>query len=350
MAEGIRIKNATEVTELVGTESVPISNDSNEARRATVANLRGYSFNQPTNGIMFKIGSDTYIINGATKVTKPATPTISCGSAVPSESFTRANGSTKVTATCSTSGVIFYYAVTSSTDGTEPATPDAASITTSSTSGELTLQQDTDYEYKWYKVVAKAYKNGAFSDASNIVNVKIYRKLAAPTITPNAGADGDYGAKTTTISGAGTTTYYSYDNTNWTEYTEALNIDSTKTVYAKTTQTGWVDGTSQKSITANKNKCYIGQAASIGSVADIKNLAHSYKADTLVGQTPTIDFGSTLNYVWFCIPSTAAKTLKVKGNTYKVTLDSDAGTVVGDTYRVWSTESRIYGSYEFEFE
>ena len=49
----------------------------------------------------------------------------------------------------------------------------------------------------------------------------------------------------------GATIYYSYDNENWTEYTEALTITETKTIYAKATK--GLDESMVASVTATKN-------------------------------------------------------------------------------------------------
>lgn len=62
--------------------------------------------------------------------------------------------------------------------------------------------------------------------------------VATPTFNPEAGTYSS--AQNVTIS-CGTqdaTIYYSYDNQNWTAYTNALNIDENKTVYAKAEKNG----------------------------------------------------------------------------------------------------------------
>ena len=106
---------------------------------------------------------------------------------------------------------------------------------------------------------------------------------------------------------------------------------------------------SKTGIIIGAGKCYIGQAETITSEANIKALANSYERDTLVGWTaPTIDFGTSTQYVWFAIPSTAAKSLTVKSDGFAVTLDNAAGTVIGG-YRVWRTANKINSSFTFQF-
>ena len=69
--------------------------------------------------------------------------------------------------------------------------------------------------------------------------------VTAPQVaTPTLPATGTFvESKSVEISCAtdGATIKYSYDNTNWTDYTTALNITETKTVYAKATKSGYTD-------------------------------------------------------------------------------------------------------------
>ena len=83
------------------------------------------------------------------------------------------------------------------------------------------------------------------------------------------------------------------------------------------------------------------------ATTDIKALANAYKQDTLAGSTKEVDCGSTAEYVWICIPNTAARNLTVKNGGFAVPLLSAAGTVIG-AYRVWRTESKLKETYNFE--
>ena len=62
--------------------------------------------------------------------------------------------------------------------------------------------------------------------------------VATPTFSPAAGTYTSAQDVTISCETQGATIYYSYDNQNWTAYTSALNIDETKTVYAKAEKDG----------------------------------------------------------------------------------------------------------------
>lgn len=95
-------------------------------------------------------------------------------------------------------------------------------------------------------------------------------------------------------------------------------------------------------------KCYIGQAASISTEADVEALANEYARPSLVGfQAPPINFGTGgFEYVWFAIPNTAAYNLTVTSQGFDVPLQSRSGEVVGQ-YRVWRTLNRINSTFTF---
>ena len=227
------------------------------------------------------------------------------------------------------------------------------------TGTSVTLSQDTSVQSKSYTVSAKAVKNGMASEevsASYTVN----RRVAAPDIT-NATGNKYSESRSVTIkcSTAGATIHYTTDGSNPTTSsptiasggTLTLSTKGTFTVKAMAVLTNWVNSAiaSKAGIIIGAGKCYIGQAESVTSEANIKALANSYERDTLVGWTaPTIDFGTSTQYVWFAIPSTAAKSLTVKSDGFAVTLDNAAGTVIGG-YRVWRTANKINSSFTFQF-
>ena len=97
-------------------------------------------------------------------------------------------------------------------------------------------------------------------------------------------------------------------------------------------------------------KCYIGQAATITSEADVEALANEYARPSLVGfAAQPIDFGTSgYQYVWFAIPDTSAYNLTVQSQGFGVTLQDRAGSVVGK-YRVWRTLNKINNIFTFVF-
>ena len=268
----------------------------------------------------------------------PAVPTFSPASGGSGD------GSLTVTIKCATSGATVQYKV-----GTGAWT----------TGTSVTLSQDIAQQSKSYTVSAKAVKNGIESEEAT-AKYTVNRRVAEPTITDATG--NKYSASrsvTISCSTAGATIHYTTDGKTPTKDsptiasggTLTLSTKGTFTVKAMAVLTDWVNSAeaSKAGIIIGAGKCYIGQAESITSEENIKALANSYERDTLVGWTaPTINFGTNTQYVWFAIPSTAAKSLTVKSDGFAVTLDNAAGTVIG-SYRVWRTANKINSSFTFQF-
>ena len=254
------------------------------------------------------------------------------------------NGSLAVAITCATSGETVQYKV--GTGAWQTGT-------------SVTLSQDTSVQSKSYTVSAKAVKNGIESSVAT-ANYTVNRRVATPTITEATG--NKYSASrsvTISCSTSGATIHYTTDGSDPTTSSQTiasggtltLSTKGTFTVKAMAVLTNWADSAvaSKTGIIIGAGKCYIGQAESVTTEANIKALANSYERDTLVGWTaPTIDFGTSTQYVWFAIPSTAAKSLTVKSDGFAVTLDNAAGTVIGG-YRVWRTANKINSSFTFQF-
>ena len=268
----------------------------------------------------------------------PAVPTFSPASGGSGD------GSLTVTIRCATSGATVQYKIG---DG----------AWTKGTS--VTLSQDTAQQSKSYTVSAKAVKNGMES-AIETATYTVNRRVAEPNIT-NATGNKYSESRSVTIScsTSGATIHYTTDGKTPTTSsptiasggTVTLSTVGTFTVKAMAVLTDWVNSAtaSKTGIIIGAGKCYIGQAESITTEANIKALANSYERDTLVGWTaPTINFGTNTQYVWFAIPSTAAKSLTVKSDGFAVTLDNAAGNVIGG-YRVWRTANKINSSFTFQF-
>ena len=90
-----------------------------------------------------------------------------------------------------------------------------------------------------------SFNSSAVAGKYNAGSGNLSITVTAPQVaTPTLPATGTFvESKSVEISCAtdGATIKYSYDNTNWTDYTTALNITETKTVYAKATKSGYTD-------------------------------------------------------------------------------------------------------------
>lgn len=268
----------------------------------------------------------------------PAVPTFSPASGGSGD------GSLTVTIRCATSGATVQYKI--GTGAWQTGT-------------SVTLSQDTNQQSKSYTVSAKAVKNGIESSVVS-ASYTVNRRVAEPNITNATGNKySDSRSVTISCSTAGATIHYTTDGSTPTKDsptiasggTVTLSTVGTFTVKAMAVLTNWADSAtaSKAGIIIGAGKCYIGQAESITTEANIKALANSYERDTLVGWTaPTINFGTNTQYVWFAIPSTAAKSLTVKSDGFAVTLNNAAGTVIGG-YRVWRTANKINSSFTFQF-
>lgn len=278
--------------------------------------------------LLVTAGNNKYLVS-CEEYTAPAPPIISVSAK---------KGYSEVTLT-STSGATVYYTL----DGNKP-TNNSAKYT-----AKFNLNADNSMQTKTYTVKAIAYKNGVASEVTSLT-VNVNRCVA---VRYTLGGDNYDTSRTLTIyeqtAGAG---YQYYDgvwhNITFTNGEFSLNVSSNCTIKIKGTKDSWESsGEIAVAITVGKNKCYIGQAAALSSEADIKALANAYKQDTLVGSTKEVDCGSTAEYVWICIPNTAARNLTVKNGGFAVPLLNAAGTIVG-AYRVWRTESKLKETYNFE--
>ena len=265
----------------------------------------------------------------AEEIVKPAAPTLPAGGDF--------YNSKSITITAASGAVIYY-----TTDGSTPTTA-SARYTSAFTIGS-TATMSTSYTIK-----AIAVKNGMTSDVAS-QNYICYRRVATPTATISGNKYSSSRTITFACATADAIIEYKVGSGEWTKGSSVTINATGTTVYFRAKKRAWeASAEGSQSFTLNAPKCYIGQAASVTTVADIKALANSYERDTMVGWTaPTIDFGSTTEYVWFVIPSTEAKNLTVKSNGFGVTLDDVAGTVIG-AYRVWRTANKINSSFTFEF-
>lgn len=267
-------------------------------------------------------------------IVAPNKPTITTGG-----TFTYSKA---VSLTNLTSGATTYY----TTDGSDPKT----SNTRSSYSSAVTLPQDTGVETKTYTFRAISYKNGEWSEEATAQTFNIKRRVATPTFSS---ATGNKYSGTRTINFACATSdatiQYKIGDGAWTDG-NSVTINSTSVITIRAYKANWETSTNSTATTYTLNapKSYIGQAAAVTETSHITSLANAYEKDTLVGETvPTINFGTTTQYVWFAIPNTAAKTLIVKSEGFVVTLADAAGTVVGN-WRVWRTANEINDSFTFE--
>lgn len=276
----------------------------------------------------------------AEQIVKPAAPTITAGA-----NFYNS----KSIEMSAVSGATIRYAMT--TDGT---TPTAPTKTTGTAYSDAFSIGNTDNYQTTYKIVAVAIKNGMVSDPTTVQTYTCTRRVDAPTIVIGGNKYASSRTVTLTQTAADSIKYRLGDSGEFATYDSSnkpVITTSGQKVYAYSVKADWADSEESVSsaVTLNAKKCYIGQAASVTTEANIKSLANSYERDTMVGWTAqTINFGSTTEYVWFAIPSTAAKNLTIKSNGFGVTLDDAAGTVIG-SYRVWRTANKINSSFTFEF-
>lgn len=336
---GIKIKDAplVEGASLTGNERVPISAGNDLAAAAKIQDIRGYD--KVGSDISFKIGTDTYILHGAEKVVKPNKPTIS-GSSTGYKQVSITPGNM-------TSGATFYYIVTTSTTEDDPEAPDASTITTSSSSGNIVLNQDSDHEYIKYKVVGKAYKNGAWSDATEVFSCTVYRRLESVVITENTTSVYATSKTVTLTQSEGGTIYYKYSgDDSYTEYTEPLTVETTKTIECYATKSNWDNATvSTKTITVGAKKIYYGLVNSAPATAS------AIEALTAVAPTggptdATLNAGVTTSQfsgvgaVCFAYPATLRDLTSIKDNSNAEYISDFVKTTV-DGYKVYTMESAL---------
>ena len=284
-----------------------------------------------------KPNQEQYLVS-RDEYTAPAKPTFSPATGG------SGNGSLTVTISTNTSGATVKYKIGSGSW---------------QTGTSVTLSQDTAQQSKSYTLTAKAVKDDLESDEVT-ASYTVYRQVAQPTY---ASASGNKYSSSRTITfacdTAGATIQYKIGNGSWTDGS-SVTINATSKITIRAIKDGWVNSSSPTAVTytIGANRSYIGQAASVTTEADVKNLSNAYDLDTLVGTTQYVDVSSTSatsEYVWFAIPNTAAKTLVVTVNNASlptpVPLQDAAGSTMG-AYRVWRTESKLFnltGQYDFKF-
>jgi hypothetical protein len=318
--------------------------------------------------LLITVGNKQYLVP-RDPYEAPKNPTMTAGNT----QATAAVAQKSVTISCATSGAAIYY----TTNGDDP--------TASSTAynNGITLYQSAEQAVRAVTIKAVAIKNGI---ASDIVSTTYYiaRQAGTPVIAAESGST-DYDlSRLCTISeksSNGETLHYATGDTNAssssTQITtgSSITLNSTTRVTAIATKSGWLDSeVAEKTITVGKKKCYIGQAASVTTAADVEALTvkssssdtavSGYKEDTLHGKTKDVFCGTTENdrqYVWFAIPkgrvtkvNNEYKKLKVQytasGFTSPLQIAADesgVGTVIGD-YVVWRSKSQVFGQYAFE--
>ena len=205
----------------------------------------------------------------------------------------------KVTISTTTEDATIHYTI----DGTEPTT------SSSVYSEPITITETTT-------IKAIAVKEGMTNSTVATATYTIALPVATPTFTPAAGTYGSAQVVAISCETDDATIYYSYDNEIWTEYTEALNINESKTVYAKAEKEGLV--------TSYANAAYTMQIPSITFVNDAtpKNLTYeaqnydfAFEGAYTIGSFTVVvcDYeGNATSYDWF--------SAELNDNTVRVTL------------------------------
>lgn len=283
------------------------------------------------NGLLVTLddnGTEKQYIVARDEYVAPADPIMTAGNTQQNPAI----GSKVVSISCATAGATIRY----TTDGSDPTA--SSPVYT----GAITLNQSADVEVREVSVKAVAYKNGI---ASDIVSTTYYiaRQVATPVIS-KSGSKIAISCATT-----GASIYYTTDGSTPTA-SSTLYDDSNKpdiafkTIKAIAILSNWANSNA-----ASKNVCYIGQAATLTAEAGIYALANAYLQDTFtIGETKSLDFGSTAQYVWICVPNTAARNMSIKSGGFDVPLQSASGAIVGD-YRVWRSEATLKETFDFNF-
>lgn len=334
---GTKIKDATLVPfdNLTDEADIPISVNSGVANRAKLKDIRGT--NVVGNGLTFKVGNKTYILRGAEEVVVPATPVLS-GDATAYKSLN--------VGVNSVSGATLYYIVTSSVTDAEPATPNADNITTSSSHGSITLSQDTSHEYKKYKVVAKYYKDGVWSAASNVLSVTVYRQLDNVSITVNGNIYSFERIVTLSQSQGGTIYYKTSADSKYTAYTQPISLSATDTITVKATKSEWVaSAETSQNVRVGVLKMYYGLVnaapTTTSAIEALTAVAPSGgPTDNILSAGVTTPTFSGVGAVCFAYPATLRDLTSIKDNSNAEYFGDFTKTIVGG-YKVYTMNTAL---------
>ena len=257
-----------------------------DASDVTVGDIVVVSGNLVKYGDIYEFGQGCQLVS---LVHKPAAPTFSpaAGAVV---------SGTEVTLACLTDGATIYY----TTDGSTPTTSSSVYSSAITVTENMTIK-------------AIAVKNEVSSDVAEAAYT-IALPVATPTFSPATGTYSSVQSVTISTETADAIIYYSYDNENWTEYTSALSIGETKTVYAKAEK----DGMAPSAVASAEFTIHI-PSITFGE-ATPKNL--SYEA-----QTYDVTFTSE-----YTSGTLAAVLCDSEGNP--TTYDWFSAAIVGDAVRV----------------
>jgi len=210
---------------------------------------------------------------------------------------------TEVALSTTTEDAVIYYTL----DGSVP--------TTSSTEYTEAIEITEATTIK-----AIAVKDAVSSDVATAAYT-IAAPVATPTFSPAAGT---YNAAQTVTISCGTadaTIYYSYDNEVWTEYTEALNINESKTVYAKAEKEGSVTSYANAAYTLEIPAITFAEATPKNLTYEAQNYDFSFTGAYTTGSFAVVvcDYeGIAKTYDWF--------SAELNGDAVRVTLTQNEDT------------------------
>ena len=218
--------------------------------------------------------------------------------------------------------------------------PATGSSVNAGSSITLSAENATSYKYKWSNSTATPAGDWATGSTATVPefgseNVYLHAygtsaagngessyaqytitqpKVATPTFSPSSSSFTSASIDVTIA--CATTGYdaimYSFDNSTWTEYTGAITINTSKTIYAKATKTGYID-----SDVASKK--YVKQdAGTTGSVSSLVAVSTGY---TFIAES--IVPGAGKLYLDNKIYTTKANTVKS---------DKGSSTIAGESY------------------
>lgn len=235
-------------------------------------------------------------------VHKPAVPTFSpaAGAVV---------SGTQVALACLTDGATIYY----TTDGSTPTTSSSVYSSAITVNSNMTIK-------------AIAVKDEQSSDVAEAA-FTIALPVATPTFSPAAGTYSSAQNVTISTETADATIYYSYDNENWTAYTAALNIDETKTVYAKAEKDGMVTSDVASALfTIHIPSITFGEATPKNLTYEAQTYDVAFTSEYTSGTLAAVlcdSEGNTTAYDWF--------SAAIVGDAVRVTLSKNEDTVNGRT-------------------